>query len=207
MSVPVLYDFTLDARCYAVRLGASLMKREITIRDVDVVPGAEHLSADMLALNPKGSVPVLVDGDVVLIEPAAILTYLAKRTPWEPQTPEGIDWMIFASDALSTFNTARHAALFSQPGTQDFDGIAHGTLQAKAKLRQMEDQLSLKTLRGHTFLTGGLPGVADMLAFPVFAQSRDLRIEPEAYPALRLWARRVRKLPGFIGMPGVPDYH
>jgi glutathione S-transferase len=207
MSVPVLYDFALDARCYAVRLGASLMTREITIRDVDVVPGAEHLSAEMLALNPKGSVPFLVDGEVTLTEPAAILTYLAKGTPWEPISFKGVDWLVFASEALTNFNTARHAALFGQPGTSEFDGVAHGTRQAKSKLRQMEDQLSLGTLRSHTFLAGGLPGIADMLAFPVFAQSRDLRIEPEAYPALRLWARRVRKLPGFIGMPGVPDYH
>lgn len=207
MSVPVLYDFALDARCYAVRLGASLMTRELTIRDVDVMPGKEHLSPDMLALNPKGSVPFLVDGDVTLTEPAAILTYLAKGTPWEPVSVTGIDWLVFASEALAIFNTARHAALFSQPGTQDFDGIAHGSRHAKTKLRQMEDQLSLGTLRSDTFLAGGLPGVADMLAFPIFAQSRDLRIEPEAYPALRLWARRVRKLPGFIGMPGVSDCH
>ncbi|MEO0384757.1 MAG: glutathione S-transferase family protein [Pseudomonadota bacterium] len=207
MSVPVLYDFALDVRCYAVRLGASLMKREITIRDVDVVPGAEHLSAEMLTLNPKGSVPVLVDGDMVLTEPAAILTYLAKGAPWEPTTLTAIDWLVVASEALTTFNIARRAALFSQPGTQDFDGIAHGTRQSKAKLRQMEDQLSLGRLRGHSFVAGGLPGIADMLAFPVFAQSRDLRIEPEAYPALRLWARHMRVLPGFIGMPGVPDYH
>lgn len=207
MSVPVLYDFALDARCYAVRLGASLMTREITIRDVDVVPGAEHLSAEMLALNPKGSVPFLVDGEVTLTEPAAILTYLAKGTPWEPLSLKGVDWLVFASEALATFNTARHAALFGQPGTSEFDDVAHGTRHAKTKLRQMEDQLSLGTLRSHTFLAGGLPGIADILAFPVFAQSRDLRIEPEAYPALRLWARSVRKLPGFIGMPGVPDYH
>ena len=207
MGMPVLHDFALDARCYAVRLGASLMRRELTIIDVDVMPGKEHLSPEMLALNPKGGVPFLVDGDVTLTEPAAILTYLAKATSWEPMTPNGVDWMVFASEALATFNTTRHAALFSQPGTQDFDGIAHGSRQAKSKLRQMEDQLSLGTLCSDTFLAGGLPGVADMLAFPVFAQSRDLRIEPEAYPALRLWARRVRKLPGFIGMPGVPDYH
>ena len=28
----------------------------------------------------------------------------------------------------------------------------------------------------------------------------------EDYPAINLWQRQVRKLPGFIGMPGVPDY-
>jgi glutathione S-transferase len=115
--------------------------------------------------------------------------------------------MVFASEALGSFNAARHAALFSRPGTMEFEGVPHGKHQAKAKLRQMEDQLSLGTLRGQTFFAGDVPSIADVLAFPVFAQSRDLRIEPEAYPALRLWARRIRALPGFIGMPGVPDYH
>lgn len=207
MGVPELYDFALDVRCYAVRLGASVMSREITIRDVDVMPGREHLSPDMLALNPKGSVPVLLDGETILTEPAAILAHLAKGTPWEPKTAGAIDWMVFASEALTSFNTARHAALFGQPGTPDFDDVAHGTRHAKAKLQQLEDGLSLVTLRGQTFLTGDLPSIADVMAFPVFAQSRDLRIEPDAYPVLRLWARQVRALPGFIGMPGVPDYH
>jgi glutathione S-transferase len=207
MSAPELYDFALDVRCYAVRLGASLMNRAITLRDVDVMPGNEHLSAEMLALNPKGSVPVLADGETMLTEPAAILSHLAKGTPWAATSPGNVDWMVFASEALGSFNAARHAALFSRPGTMEFEGVPHGKHQAKAKLRQMEDQLSLGTLRGQTFLAGDVPSIADVLAFPVFAQSRDLRIEPEAYPALRLWARRIRALPGFIGMPGVPDYH
>ncbi|MFN3172801.1 MAG: glutathione S-transferase family protein [Hyphomicrobiales bacterium] len=207
MGTPVLYDFALDVRCYAVRLGASLMTRALTIRDVDVMPGKEHLSPEMLALNPMGSVPVLVDHETVLTEPAAILKHLARGTPWEPQTPEGVDWMVFAGESLSGFNIARHAALFSQPGSQDFESVALGRRHAKAKLRQLDDRLSLATLRGHAFCAGGLPCIADILAFPVFAQSRDLRIEPDAFPALRLWARGIRALPGFIGMPGVPDYH
>lgn len=36
---------------------------------------------DFLALNPMGKIPVLVDGDFVLTESVAIVTYLATLTP------------------------------------------------------------------------------------------------------------------------------
>ncbi len=207
MSAPILYDFALDLRCYSVRLGASLMGRTVTIRDVDVLPGAEHLSPDMLALNPKGTVPVFADGDVTLSEPAAILAHLAKGQVWAAESPQALDWLVFAASMLDSFNTARHAALFYQPSTPEYDGIATGTVQTKTRLRQLDDWLGLAGLRDQSFLAGNEPSIADVLAFAVFAQSRDLRIEPEAYPALRLWARKIRSMTGFIGMPGVPDYH
>ena len=43
--------------------------------------------------------------------------------------------------------------------------------------------------------------------FPAFALSRDFGIDHDAFPALRRWARRLRRLPGFVTMPGIPDYH
>jgi hypothetical protein len=39
------------------------------------------------------------------------------------------------------------------------------------------------------------------------ALSRDFGVDHDEYPALRRWARRFRKLPGFLTMPGIPDYH
>ena len=204
---PVLYDFALDLRCYAVRLGASLMGKPLTVRDVDVVPGGEHVSQTMLALNPKGSVPVLVDASIILSEPAAILAHLAADTPWALEGPHALDWLMFASDVLGQFSAARHSALFSEPGAPDYEAASLAARPLAGRLRQLDDAMALAGLRNEAFLTGKKPALADILAFCVFAQSRDLRIEPEAYPALRLWARRIRALPGFIGMPGLPDYH
>ena len=45
---------------------------------VDRTQGA-HKAADYLALNPKGLIPTLVDGDLVLTETAAILLHLCDK--------------------------------------------------------------------------------------------------------------------------------
>src|SRR5580698_2104686 len=51
----------------------------------------EHKSHEMLALNPRGRVPVLKDGDYVCFESLAILYYLDLKYPQPPifgRTPE-----------------------------------------------------------------------------------------------------------------------
>jgi len=51
----------------------------------------EHKSQEMLALNPRGRVPVLKDGDYVCFESLAILYYLDLKYPEPPlfgRTPE-----------------------------------------------------------------------------------------------------------------------
>ena len=40
-----------------------------------------HKSADYLKLNPNGKIPVLVDGDLVLYETAAIVMHLVDTHP------------------------------------------------------------------------------------------------------------------------------
>lgn len=56
-----------------------------------------HKSPDYLALNPNGLIPVLIDGDLVLYEAAAICLHLAdahpeKRLAPELGTPERAQW-------------------------------------------------------------------------------------------------------------------
>jgi glutathione S-transferase len=48
------------------------------LRWVDMLAGAQK-SGDVLALNPMGKLPVLVDGDAVVTETAAIALYLGDR--------------------------------------------------------------------------------------------------------------------------------
>jgi glutathione S-transferase len=48
------------------------------LRWIDMMGGAQK-SSELLALNPMGKLPVLVDGEVIVTESAAIALYLADR--------------------------------------------------------------------------------------------------------------------------------
>ena len=56
-------------------------------------------------------------------------------------------------------------------------------------------------------LVGENATLAEIALFPAIALSRDFGVDHDEYPALRRWMRRVRTIPGFITMPGIPDYH
>src|SRR5262249_54763410 len=53
--------------------------------DFEFVPvklqAGEHKRPEFLRLNPAGKIPVLVDGDIVIPESAAIVMYLANKYP------------------------------------------------------------------------------------------------------------------------------
>ena len=48
----------------------------------------EHQTPEFLAVNPRGKVPALVDGDVTVWESLAILEYLEERYPERPILPK-----------------------------------------------------------------------------------------------------------------------
>jgi glutathione S-transferase len=67
-----------------------------------------HQKPEYLKLNPKGRVPVLVDGDFVLTESAAIIMHLADRHPeaklapalGTPQRAHWYQWLLYLSNTL-----------------------------------------------------------------------------------------------------------
>ena len=72
-----LYQFPSSPRCLKVRAVAYELGVELELATVNIFRG-ESRSPAFEALNPNGLVPVLVDGDFVLWESNAILTYLAS---------------------------------------------------------------------------------------------------------------------------------
>ena len=53
---------------------------EYSFHPIDLAKG-EGQSAEFLKLNPSGKIPVLIDGDLLLTESAAICTYLGDKNP------------------------------------------------------------------------------------------------------------------------------
>jgi glutathione S-transferase len=203
-----LYDFELDDGCYKVRLLLALLGLDVRKIAVDMLPGAEQKRPPLLLLNPLGTLPILTDGDLVLHEAEAIMTYLARRydeaATWLPDAPapfgQVMMWLSFAMGPLRSAAAARLQSLFDQPG-------GDAVLAAQDAFRVMDDHMTAREFAGRVWFVGDGPTLADIALFPSIALSRDCGIEHEAYPALRRWMRRVRALPGFITMPGIPDYH
>jgi glutathione S-transferase len=206
----VLHDYALDDQCYKVRLLLSVMRLDCELIAVDAFPGREHLGPAYRRLNPLGRLPILCDGDFVLSGAEAILAYLAKAHDrsgrWLPgdgrQFGAVMAWLAFASGDLHAASQARLHDVLEGPG----DGPALRQA-ARDAFRIMDDHMTRRGFDGAEWFVGETATVADIALFPAIALSRDFGVEHEEYPALRHWIRKVRGLPGFVTMPGIPDYH
>ena len=187
-----LHDYVLSAEAYTVRLMLALLRLKYEAVAVDVYPGGAEA-------------PVLTDRDTELRDPGIILAYLAREYDigWMPHDHGAAiaKWLAFAATELSALNGARRVAVLGQAG--DLEALKR---KGRAALRTLEDALTDVHLTGEQWLVGDRPSIADIAVFPAVALSHDCGIGHEDYPAINLWQRRVRKLRGFVGMPGIPDY-
>ncbi|MFV2001766.1 MAG: glutathione S-transferase family protein, partial [Paracoccaceae bacterium] len=77
--------FRISGSPFAWRASLALMIKGLDYEDRLLDAGKrEHKEPWYLALNPRGKVPVLKDGDTVVCESAAIMAYLDARHPEPP---------------------------------------------------------------------------------------------------------------------------
>jgi glutathione S-transferase len=128
------------------------------LRFVDITQGAQK-APDVLALNPMGKLPIVVDGETVVTESAAIGLYLADRYSLGQLAPRTDDparatylrWSLFAPSVIEPGALAKSANWTfkpSQAGWGDYD----------AMLRAMEAAVA-----GGSFLLGERFSMADVI--------------------------------------------
>ena len=206
----ILHDYEIDLDAYKVRLLLAVLGVAYEKVPVNAHPAHEQRSEPYLRLNPLGTLPILVDGDVILHDAEAILVYLARRhdaaATWLPEAAAALArvamWLLFAARELAAATAARNHPLLEAPGDP-----AALDAEVRAAFRVMEDHMTRRELEGAFWFVGEAPTIADLALFPAIALSRDFGVDHDAYPALRRWMRRVRAIPGFVTMPGIPDYH
>lgn len=127
----------------------------------------EHHQQDFLSLNPAAKVPVLVDGNLVLTESAAIQLYLAEKYPQAGFIPETLEdraqmhrWMFFLVTEVEQplWRIARHTFVYSEEKRipQDVELARQECLEMIAVLeRHMSDR---------EFMVGERLSVADFNA-------------------------------------------
>ncbi len=190
-----LYHHSLSGHAHRARLFLSLLGLPHELIEVDLASGA-HKTADFLALNPFGQVPVLDDHGVVVADSNAILVYLAKkagRADWLPEDPQGAAavqrWLSVAAGEIAYGPAA--ARLVTVFGAR-FDA-AEVIARAHTILAKLESHLAARQ-----WLVGESPTIADVAIYSYVARAPEGNVDLAGYAAVNAFLRRVEALPGFV---------
>jgi glutathione S-transferase len=172
----------------------------------------EHQSPQMLAMNPRGRLPVLKDGDYVVFESLAILYYLDLKYPEHPlfgRTPEEAGVIMRVINEFQAYTEADLGritqAIFTGNLARDRENMTNAMHVAAREARTIELRLSKSE-----WIVGDAVSAADFVLYPwIMLLLRALQ-RPEAhelsarflpteanYPALDRWLTRVEALPGY----------
>jgi glutathione S-transferase len=152
-----------------------------------------------MSINPKGRVPVLVDGEAVITELPAILLYIAKRFPSARLWPEGLvhegrcaEWLAWSSSGLhETFAHVRRPDRFADSSTARKEVVEKGRVATLQAWRLTENKLA-ESKDG--WAAGPEYSVADasLLVFWVWGRSKTLAYDMRRdYPA---WSEHASKM-------------
>jgi len=172
----------------------------------------EHRGDAYRAVNPRGTFPVLTDGDLVLRESLAILAYLERKQPTPPlfgESPEthAMVWqqVIEHDQGLAADADIITRALFRDGGLDD------GTDKTSAALQRPANELHRldKRLQNNDWRSGNAPNALEVVNYPTLQRLLRAASRPHAthigldaaqfkrdYPGLMDWADRMVALPG-----------
>jgi glutathione S-transferase len=178
------------------------------LKQVDRANNA-HKSAEYLKLNPNGLIPVLVDGETVLYEAAAILLHLADTHPAAALLPalgtddraQAYKWLIWLTNTLQP---ALLAYFYPERWVKDgnTEGAAEVQARAEAKvvelLAQVEAQLASL---GGPWLLGADYSAVDAMAFMLCRWTRGFASRPARdFPLIGAYLQRMLARPALQRM-------
>lgn len=208
LTQPDLYWISGSPPAWRVMLALVVKGVPFTSRRLDHGKG-ENRDAAYLALNPKGQVPTLRHGPVVIRESIAILAYLDRAWPDRPifgaTAAEAAqiwqDVMVFEAD-LRPAATVIAPTLLRGASAADPARLQDATDQFLAGLDALEPRLAAAP-----YLSGDAPAAADCWLYPTLgwidralASTTD-SVSPALAtysnrPALAAWRTRLGALPG-----------
>ncbi len=196
-----LYDSALSGNCHKVRMLLGYLGLQYQKIPVNWLTG-EHRGTAYLRVNPRGQLPTLRDGDVVVWDSQAILTYLARRYGSEQWLPldalsltRVMQWLMLANEEIRALAWARVAVRLNR----DLDRLAVLQAEGQRGLATMERRLERAEWLAADHMT-----IADIACFPYTALAPEGGVVLDGYPAVLSWVNRITSTPGFVAMPGIP---
>lgn len=153
----------------------------------------EHHRPEFLRINPAGKVPVLVDGDLVLTESAAIVMYLAEKYRDQGLLPADLKlraqvyrWVMFAVTELEQplWRIARHTTLYPEDKRLPGD-VAIARQEFVAMAQVLEHHMA-----GRAFIVGDGMTIADCVTAYVIDWGNEVHLL-EDLPTLHAYLERM----------------
>jgi glutathione S-transferase len=178
----------------------------------------EHKAPQMLAMNPRGRLPVLKHDDYVVFESVAVLYYLDLKYPEPPifgRSPEEAAVILRVIEEFQAYTEPHimgicRTLLGTGPGPADerpldADGLTDAMHVVAREARTIEQRVSR-----FDWIVGEDYSAIDMVIFPAIQLLRRALARPGAgdlagrflpiesnYPALGRWLARIEALPGY----------
>lgn len=146
----------------AVHVALNEINADFTLENVSV-PDGQPRSEAYLKINPRGNVPALKEGDFVLREGAAILTYMLDNAKSDllPQSghdrARALEWLAFAN---STLHPAYGRAFFVKRNAKE--DLKHLAEVVASQIQKHWDSIEAQ-LSDQPYLCGKSPTIADIL--------------------------------------------
>jgi len=168
--------------------------------EVEVVTQQQIKQADFLVLNPAGSVPVLVDGDFVLTQNAAILGYLHDSYPLAAlggdgsprQRGEASRWLSFCNSDLHPAFTPLFAPGLFIAGSEHYDAVRAASSK---RVRRLFETANARLGESGGWLAG-FRSFADPYLFVTMGWAGKLGIDLADLPHLQAFHARMSDDPG-----------
>ncbi|KVN25007.1 glutathione S-transferase [Burkholderia pyrrocinia] len=190
-----LYGFA-GTRTQRALWGLKELDADFEFVSVNLLQG-EHKRPEFLRLNPAGKVPVLVDGDLVIPESAAIVLYLADKYPEKALLPVDLAeraqvyrWVMFAVTELEQplWRITRHTMLYPPEKRLPADiALARDDFIAMAVILDTH-------LEGRRFIVGDTLTIADCVTAYLVDWANELKLI-DGFPQLRAYLERLYARP------------
>lgn len=177
-----------------VTAAAAAMGIDLERVNIDLFKGESH-TPEFLELNPHGLSPVMVDGDFVLYESAAINLYLADKAGSDlagrttRERFEILQWMFWSGEqwriyATLTFDEVLGKRLMNQSVDESIVRLAANKIRSAAAVLDAH-------LAKHDYIVADRLTLADFDIAGPFSQNERTKIPLNEFPHLVAWQQRL----------------
>jgi glutathione S-transferase len=164
----------------------------------------ENQGDEFKAINPRGQVPVLVDGSEVITQILAIVNHLDAKLPQANILPREAMQRTRALETLAWMNNTAHPTfthVFMPYKFTDDEGAqaaikGFNAQRFKSHLGEIEQMAQAMNAAGRPFLFGDHYGPVDAYALTLLRWGGFAGHDPQQFPALWAHVQKAAQLPG-----------